>query len=131
MRNIIFLIGFIFFTSYTATGQSINQSGIIKSVDAGQFNSLILSGKYLVLDIRTSKEFGEGHINSAINIDFYNKDFDQNVSIYKDRPLLIYSRSSAQSKQALTRLAELNFSEVIELENGLVAWKRAGYSLVK
>jgi rhodanese-related sulfurtransferase len=101
------------------------------SVSAQEFNKLISTGNYTLLDIRTPKEFEEGHINTAINIDFYGREFEQTIEIYKNVPVLLYSRSSGQSKQALTKMSEKNFKKVIELENGIVAWKREGLPLVK
>ena len=116
---------------HIANAQTKYPDNNIISVSAQEFNRLLSTGKYTLMDIRTPKEFEEGHILKAINVDFYSKDFQQSIEIYKDVPVLIYSRSSSQSKQALSKMADLNFKNVIELENGLVAWKREGFSLIK
>lgn len=102
-----------------------------KSVKANEFNLLMQSGDYVILDIRTAKEFDEGHIENAVNLDFYSKNFDQLVLNYKKNSIMIYSRSSGQSQQAITRLISLGFKNIIELENGLVGWKRDGFSLTR
>lgn len=102
-----------------------------KSVKANEFNQLMQSGDYVILDIRTAKEFDEGHIENAVNLDFYSKNFDQLVLNYKKNGIMIYSRSSGQSQQAITKLISLGFKNIIELENGLVGWKRDGFSLTR
>jgi rhodanese-related sulfurtransferase len=102
-----------------------------KSVKATEFNQLMQSGDFVVLDIRTAKEFDEGHIENAINLDFYSKNFDQSVLNYKKNGIMIYSRSSGQSQQAITKLISLEFKNIIELENGLVGWKREGFTLIR
>lgn len=102
-----------------------------KSVKATEFNQLMQSGDYVILDIRTAKEFDEGHIENAVNLDFYSKNFDQLVLNYKKNGIMIYSRSSGQSQQAITKLISLGFKNIIELENGLVGWKRDGFSLTR
>ncbi len=102
-----------------------------KSVKATEFNQLMQSGDFVVLDIRTAKEFDEGHIENAVNLDFYSKNFDQLVLNYKKNGIMIYSRSSGQSQQAITKLISLGFKNIIELENGLVGWKRDGFSLTR
>ena len=102
-----------------------------KSVKANEFNQLLQSGDYVILDIRTAKEFDEGHIENAVNLDFYSKNFDQLVLNFKKNGIMIYSRSSGQSQQAITKLISLGFKNIIELENGLVGWKRDGFSLTR
>lgn len=102
-----------------------------KSVKANEFNQLMQSGDYVILDIRTAKEFDEGHIENAVNLDFYSKNFDQLVLNFKKNGIMIYSRSSGQSQQAITKLISLGFKNIIELENGLVGWKRDGFSLTR
>lgn len=131
MNNLFLLAAILLSVCQLNFAQSSNSVSNINSVSANEFNKLVSSGNYTLLDIRTTKEFEEGHINSAINIDFYNREFEQKILVYKSVPVLIYSRSSGQSKQALNKLSELNFEKVVELENGIVAWKREGLPLVK
>jgi rhodanese-related sulfurtransferase len=131
MNNLFLLAAILLSVCQLNFAQSSNSVSSINSVSANEFNKLVSSGNYTLLDIRTTKEFEEGHINSAINIDFYNREFEQKILLYKSVPVLIYSRSSGQSKQALNKLSELNFEKVVELENGIVAWKREGLPLVK
>lgn len=131
MNNLFLLAAILLSVCQLNFAQSSNSVSNINSVSANEFNKLVSSGNYTLLDIRTTKEFEEGHINSAINIDFYNREFEQKILLYKSVPVLIYSRSSGQSKQALNKLSELNFEKVVELENGIVAWKREGLPLVK
>lgn len=102
-----------------------------KSVKAIEFKQLIQSDDYVVLDIRTAKEYEEGHIDNAVNLDFYSKNFDQLVLNYKRNGIMVYSRSSGQSQQAISKLISLGFKNIIELENGLVGWKREGFTLTR
>ena len=126
MKN-LFLVAIILYSfSSSAIGQNI-----YKSLSATEFSEYAKEVKYTIIDIRTGREFREGHISGAINIDFFENSFDQVVSAYRDRPLLVYARSSAQSKQAMDKLRSLNFKEVYELEDGLVAWKRANLPLAR
>lgn len=131
MNNLLmFWVIFLSACGFSFAQNSISD-GSISSVAAHEFNKLVSSGNYTLLDIRTQKEFEEGHINTAINIDFYNKGFEQSIEVYKNVPILIYSRSSGQSKQALSKMSGMNFKKVVELDNGIVAWKREGLPLVK
>jgi rhodanese-related sulfurtransferase len=48
----------------------------------------------------------------------------------RDEPILVYCRSGPMSTSAARELAELGYTEVIELNGGFMAWTAAGYELL-
>ena len=81
----------------------------------------------VVLDVRTPEEFQEGHLEGAIMIDFYSEDFvDQLAGLDPDQPYLLYCRSGNRSGQTTEVMAQLEFSDVAEIDGGIVAWSQAG-----
>ncbi len=130
MKKLVLLYIFLnLFVIRNLSSQTDNPN--YKCVKSIEFKQLMQSGDYVVLDIRTAKEFDEGHIENAVNIDFYSKNFEQLVLNYKKNGIMLYSRSSGQSQQAITKLIALGFKNIIELENGLVGWKRDGFNLTR
>ncbi|MDM3870720.1 rhodanese-like domain-containing protein [Porticoccus sp. W117] len=86
----------------------------------------------LVLDIRTPKEFAEGHIAGALNIDYYSDDFKQNLSqLDKSKTYLVHCRSGGRSGRSLKLFRELGFEKVIHLDGGIKAWKSQSLPLEK
>ena len=86
----------------------------------------------IVLDIRTPEEYNEVRIADAINIDFYDTDFaDQLDALDKNDPYVMYCRSGNRSSDAVKTMKELGFTEVYEIDGGIVNWYEAGYPVVE
>ena len=96
-------------------------------IDAEQFEQQVDKEDIQLVDVRTAKEFEEGHIAGAQNIDFFAEDFlDQFKGLDKEKPLYIYCRSGNRSAKASRKLSEAGFKNIIDLEGGYIAWKAAG-----
>lgn len=85
----------------------------------------------VVLDVRTPEEFAEGHLDDALLVDFYDEDFaDQLAELDRDVPYLLYCRSGNRSGQARALMADLGFTDVADVDGGIVAWEQAGLPVV-
>ena len=82
-----------------------------------------MQGEYLLLDVRTQAEYDEGHINdpTLIPVDELESRLDE-ISEYKDKPVLVYCRSGNRSVTASNILIQNGFSEVHNLLGGIGAW---------
>ncbi len=81
----------------------------------------------VLLDIRTPQEVAEGRIAGAENIDFYADDFrDRLAPLDRDASYVVYCRSGSRSGQAMGLFGELGFTDVTELDGGILAWLQAG-----
>jgi thioredoxin len=106
---------------------SCSNSQNFKSVDVATFKSTLeKTNDVQLIDVRTEDEFNGGHIKNAKNIDWNGNDFDaQLTSLDKTKPVLVYCLSGGRSKKAAAKLTELGFKEVIELNDGYLAWSKA------
>ncbi|HSJ70539.1 MAG TPA: rhodanese-like domain-containing protein [Acidimicrobiia bacterium] len=85
----------------------------------------------VVLDIRTPEEFAEGFIEGASNIDFYRSDFAGQLDVLdKDATYVVYCRSDNRSGQAMEVFADLGFTNVTEIDGGIVNWYESGLPIV-
>lgn len=77
----------------------------------------------VILDVRTLEEFSEGHLEGATMIDFYREDFaEQLEGLDRDVPYLVYCRSGNRSGQTAELMAELGFTDVADVDGGILAW---------
>ena len=87
---------------------------------------------FVIIDVRTPQEFTGGHIDNAINIDFYAETFrDELNDLDKSQTYLVYCRSGVRSRNALNTMEELNFQEGYNMLGGILAWKADGLPTVK
>ncbi len=80
-----------------------------------------------VVDVRTPEEFSEGYISGAVNIDWNNDRFAEQVSkIDKDKPTFVYCHSGRRSSSAAEKMRAMGFKEVYELSGGIQSWRSTG-----
>lgn len=80
-----------------------------------------------ILDVRTPDEFAFEHIDNAVNVNWNSQDFTAKTETYdKSKPVFVYCLSGGRSKKAATKLSELGFTKVYELEGGILKWKADG-----
>jgi len=76
-----------------------------------------------LLDVRTPEEFKSGHLDNAANIDWYEDDFAKKAAKYdKSKPIFVYCKAGIRGKKAGTKLAELGFTNIYNLEGGIDKW---------
>jgi len=82
----------------------------------------------VVLDIRTPEEFAEARLADAIMVDYYASDFaDQLDRLDKDVPYVLYCRTGNRSSDAVKTMKSLGFTEVYEIDGGIVNWYEQGF----
>ena len=93
-----------------------------KSVDIKEFKIEIAKSDVQIVDVRTVKEYSEGHIPGAMNIDVNAPDFEEKIKVLdKKENVAIYCRSGRRSKMAANKLTAAGY-KVIELNTGFLSW---------
>lgn len=93
-----------------------------KSVNIKEFKIEISKSGVQLVDVRTAKEYLEGHIPGAQNIDVNAPDFEEKIKVLdKKENVAIYCRSGRRSKMAANKLTAAGF-KVIELNTGFLSW---------
>ena len=112
-----------------ATGNS--QSSIKRKVSADEFDKKLSTiGGAQLIDVRTPGEYETGHLKNAINIDFNSDGFKEQISkMKKSSPILIYCLSGGRSASAADEMETMGFTEIYNLDGGIMKWQSEGKSL--
>ena len=103
--------------------------GSYENVGPEELSEALAAGA-VVVDVRTPGEFAQGHVPGAINLPV------EEVArwadrIPKDRPVYLYCRSGNRSRKAAEYLARKGYTNLYNVEGGVLAIARAGYPLVR
>ena len=83
------------------------------------------------MDVRTPGEFNEGHIEGALLVDFQSGSFENEIaSLDKSKTYAVYCRSGNRSGQAVKVMSEAGFTNIYNLNGGVIDWAGAGKTLV-
>lgn len=117
-------------------GSSTTPGQIIKDVNPQKANTLIQENaadpNFVILDVRTPQEYAAGHIAKSVNLDFYRGDFEAELDkLDKNKVYLVYCRSDNRSGQAADIMRKLGFTEVYDMDGGIMDWEAEGLPTVK
>ncbi len=93
---------------------------------------LINRDNALVIDVRSSKDYAEGHIPNARSIPLDNlAEGMKQLDAWKDKPVLVNCRSGGMSVRACNMLAKQGFKKINNLSSGIMGWKAANLPIDK
>jgi rhodanese-related sulfurtransferase len=97
-----------------------------------EFSSKIAESGVVTLDVRTPGEFTEGYIEGARLIDFQSGNFENEIAtLDKNATYAVYCRSGNRSGQAVKVMKDAGFSNVFNMNGGVIEWANAGLPLVR
>lgn len=84
----------------------------------------------ILIDVRETFEFRGPRIEDAVNIPAWKI---KNIAdtLDKSRSVYLYCTTGYRSKRAAEELYELGYRKLYSLEGGIVAWRKAGYGVVR
>jgi rhodanese-related sulfurtransferase len=126
MKNKLKLFGLPFFVAILMVACNTPNNVL----DVKQFEQKLAGSNTVIIDVRTPQEFAEGHIEGAMNIDFYDNHFENKINaIDKSKTILVYCKSGKRSGKAATILTKNKFKNVYDLSGGITNWIASGKSV--
>lgn len=103
----------------------------IPSVTPSQIRSaLLLREEIALLDLRHEAAFATGHPLFAANMAFDRIELEAAVRLpRKDVPIVLYDAGEGLVPQAAEQFRALGYTDVRQLDGGLIGWRNAGYEI--
>jgi rhodanese-related sulfurtransferase len=102
----------------------------MKNITVPEFKTIKENPNTLLVDVRSSSEFTEGHIPGALSVPL--NEFESKINLLKkDAQIVCQCLSGGRSKVAALYLTGLGFNEVYNLEGGLSSWMASGGEVVR
>jgi rhodanese-related sulfurtransferase len=92
---------------------------------------LKLQSDIVIIDVRTSEEFSQGHLPRAVNLDFFAPDFSAKIKGYEGKSVLIHCASGGRSGQTVNMIKDSKFQAIYHLKTGFTGWQAAGKQVVR
>ena len=87
----------------------------------------IQDSDYILIDVRTKDEFDLGHIDNAINLDFYSDTFQNEIlSLPKNEKIVLYCRTNNRSSKTATILKQNGYRDILVISGGITEWVKNG-----
>lgn len=79
---------------------------------------------FVLLDVRTSKEYEKEHLKNARLLDVNSSDFESKIKeMDKNKEYFIYCKSGRRGSKAAKLMQEHGYENVINIKGGIDKWK--------
>lgn len=134
ITNTLILASFLVLISCHSPGNkgtngnnSINQTISVDEFEKKLHDTISIQ----LVDVRTASEYGNGHLQGALNYDISNGDFEKQIPFLdKNKPVLVYCLSGGRSSSAAEMLGENGFREVYNMDGGMMKWNASAKPVI-
>lgn len=103
----------------------------VAEVSVQQANGMSQQGA-LLLDVREESEYAALHAPQAKLMPLGDVSSRlKEIDAYKDKPVVVVCRSGRRSAKAVAILKEAGFTQVSNVQGGMIAWEQAGLATIK
>ncbi len=108
----------------------VDVTNLPADVTVAQTKALLGRPDVVILDVREQQEYDQGHI-PGVKLIPTGQVQDRLSEIPTDKPVIVTCRSGNRSAAVTKLLREQGYTNVHNMEGGIVAWQGAGYPVDK
>ncbi|MEP2936987.1 MAG: rhodanese-like domain-containing protein [Gilvibacter sp.] len=99
----------------------------IEQITVDQMSEALKNDSIQLLDVRTTDEYIESHLENAHNICVTDNDFKEKAeNLNRDEPVYVYCKKGGRSAKAAKILQEMGFTKIYDMTGGILLWEEAG-----
>jgi rhodanese-related sulfurtransferase len=107
-----------------------NQSEAIELITPAEMKEISEIEGIQLVDVRTPSEYKRGHLPNALNIDFFDPNFEVNIQkLDKTKPVIVYCQRGSRSAKCASQLIANGFVKIYDLDRGFSKWKSSGFEV--
>jgi rhodanese-related sulfurtransferase len=104
-------------------GSSVPQDDSQRMLDKETFASAIKKSGAVIVDVRQPAEFEQGHIEGAININFFDPEFKYKLlELDREKKYYLYCKNETRSYRSMKFMEDNSFKQVYMLKGGYQDW---------
>lgn len=133
MKTLFLLFSTVLFIQCGSSEQKELTNGAkAADISVEQFAAQMNAENAIILDVRTPEEVAKGKIAGALEMDFYSDDFNEQIAtLDKNKTIFVYCASGGRSGKTMSKMSDMGFLEVYNLEGGMGAWLGANMPIEK
>jgi|WetSurMetagenome_2_1015567.scaffolds.fasta_scaffold486412_2 rhodanese-related sulfurtransferase len=95
----------------------------LKKLDKEQFSSEMKKGGTVIIDVRMPQDFEQGHLEGAININFFDPEFKYKLlELDRNKSYMLYEKGESKAFRAMKYMEDNGFTNVRMLKGGYREW---------
>lgn len=95
-------------------------------LDKATFTAEMKKSGAVIIDVRMPQEFEQGHIEGAININFFDPEFKhQLLDLDRDKTYYLYCKNETRSYRSMKFMETNDFKHVYMLKGGYEEWNKS------
>lgn len=86
--------------------------------------SLKSDSNYIIVDVRTPKEYRNGHMKNAVNVSYFGTVFTDSIKkLDRSKTIYMYCQTQHRSPLASKKMKKLGFKKIVDLKGGFTKWE--------
>ena len=130
MRKLLILFS-IAFTACNAWKHGKNFT--YTELNCNEFSKQInTDSNYILVDVRTPKEYRNGHMKNAVNVSYFNSWFTDSIkTLNRNKTIYMYCQTQHRSPLASRKMKKLGFRKIYDLKGGFMKWENNNMAIEK
>lgn len=95
-------------------------------------NKINSDNNYILIDVRTPKEYRNGHMKNAVNVSYFHSWFTDSIQkLDHSKTIYMYCQTQHRSPLASRKMKKMGFQKIIDLKGGFMKWENKAMPIVK